>query len=275
MNNEVSRLLNIKTVDIIAELQTKGKNILVNIKKNKKLKISETAGLEDVLSIGKDSRVMLRKNINSEIYGLVNGALGTIIEMNIDNNYVYSLIVKFDKIDKPVIIERFRAEYSPFRNCFITRLQFPLSLAWALTFHKSQGLTLESALIDLGDTVFENGLAYVALSRLKTSKTLLLINFNPGKLKCNKLAIDEYNRLRTKFFPGKLKAINVYNKLPSKYNVYNYQPKIEKDVFSNAAEENEGTSELSPIGILNKSSKKKSTKKILQASKKTNKKILK
>lgn len=46
--------------------------------------------------------------------------------------------------------------------------QFPLTLAWAITIHKSQGLTLECAVIDLGSRDFASGLSFVAISRIKS-----------------------------------------------------------------------------------------------------------
>jgi hypothetical protein len=63
--------------------------------------------------------------------------------------------------------------------------QIPLRLAWAFTIHKSQGVTLDLAQMDLGSNVFEYGQSYVGLSRIRTLEGLYLSGFNPQKIKTN------------------------------------------------------------------------------------------
>ena len=58
-------------------------------------------------------------------------------------------------------------------NTPCTRTQFPLAIAFAITVHKSQGLSVEKAVVDISGTEFTSGLNYVAVSRLKTIEGLL------------------------------------------------------------------------------------------------------
>jgi ATP-dependent DNA helicase PIF1 len=71
-------------------------------------------------------------------------------------------------------------------------------LAWAITIHKSQGLTLEMAEVDVGDDIFECGQTYVALSRVKSLEGLYLTSFEQSKIKVNEKVIEFYANLNSK-----------------------------------------------------------------------------
>lgn len=75
--------------------------------------------------------------------------------------------------------------------------QFPIKPAWAITVHKSQGLTFDNAVIDLPHT-FESGQAYVAFSRCRTLEGIVLKRkVNPSTFFVDKAIVDFYNRLET------------------------------------------------------------------------------
>jgi ATP-dependent DNA helicase PIF1 len=75
--------------------------------------------------------------------------------------------------------------------------QIPLILAWALTIHKSQGVSLDVAEIDIGSGIFEFGQTYVALSRVKSMNGLYLTSFDVSKIRINKKVKEFYENLNT------------------------------------------------------------------------------
>ena len=70
--------------------------------------------------------------------------------------------------------------------------QIPLIYGWAITIHKAQGLTLDKAIIDLGNGIFECGQTYVALSRIKSLEGLYLTAFDYSKIKINIKVMQYY-----------------------------------------------------------------------------------
>lgn len=86
-----------------------------------------------------------------------------------------------------------------------TFTQFPLRLAWAITIHKSQGLTFDKAIIDAGDA-FASGQVYVALSRCRSLEGLVLLSkINPYSIENDKEIVQyEQNKLPVEFLEKEL-----------------------------------------------------------------------
>tara|TARA_R110002072_G_scaffold69902_1_gene169400 strand:- start:1197 stop:2642 length:1446 start_codon:yes stop_codon:yes gene_type:complete len=92
-------------------------------------------------------------------------------------------LVKFNTIDHPIVVGYYT--WKSENNDKIAIAQIPLIYAWAITIHKAQGVTLESALIDIGSNIFEYGQSYVALSRVKSLGGIYLSNLNYNKINAN------------------------------------------------------------------------------------------
>lgn len=125
------------------------------------------------LQLRKGARVMMIKNVSVE-EGLVNGSVGTVVDFESGLP-----IVKFDNgVQRAVNHSDWEIEVN---NARVKASQIPLMLCWGMTVHKIQSLTLERAVMDLGD-VFCDGQMYVALSRLKSIENLYLKSFNPDRI---------------------------------------------------------------------------------------------
>lgn len=149
---------------------TKGFNTLVeNLKKS-------CLALEQLkLKIG--AEVMFIKNDTLGKY--VNGTRGVVIAFE---NSAEGLPVVKTYDGKILTVHREEWTYEENGVIRATLVQIPLRLAWAITIHKSQGMTLDAAEIDLGDA-FEPGMGYVALSRVRSLDGLKLMNLNEIALK--------------------------------------------------------------------------------------------
>lgn len=88
------------------------------------------------------------------------------------------------------------------KDIYVTLKQFPLCVAYAVSIHKSQGLSLDAAVIDIGTSVFKDGMRYAALSPSRTLTGLYIINVAFNKICAERKCIIEYNRLRTMHQPN-------------------------------------------------------------------------
>ncbi|MBS9769016.1 MAG: AAA family ATPase, partial [Trichodesmium erythraeum GBRTRLIN201] len=142
---------------------------------------------ELVLKIG--AQVIFIKNDTERRW--VNGAIGQVVELGdgvikvkLENGIIHSVLKRvwentkyqYDKKNKKIEQETIG-----------TFKQYPLKLAWAITIHKSQGLTFDRVVVDFGKGTFASGQAYVALSRVTTFEGLLLRQ----KIHATDIYIDE------------------------------------------------------------------------------------
>jgi len=143
----------------------------------------------ETLVLKKGAIVMFVKNNFKQKY--VNGTLGEVIGFNRSSR----LPIVLTKDKREIEVETSTWYYSEDDKVLASISQLPLRLAWAITIHKSQGMSLDQAQIDLGST-FGKGMAYVALSRLRSLAGLNLIDFKEKALWTDPYLIELDKRLR-------------------------------------------------------------------------------
>lgn len=179
-NKDVNAINNLE-LDKIRE-----KKFVYNMHSSGEIKIVEALKrnclASEELVLKKGAEVMFLKN-NFE-RGYVNGTLGKIVGFD---NSDYPIVKTFSGKRIIAIPASWTIEEDDIVKAEIN--QIPLRLAWAITVHKSQGMTLDAAEIDLSKA-FEKGMGYVALSRVKTLDGIKLIGFNETALEVRPEVIE-------------------------------------------------------------------------------------
>ncbi len=154
----------IKEKSLGYEMQARGNKKLIEF-------LKQSCLAPEKLVLKKGARVMFVKNNFDE--GYVNGTVGDIIGFNPENNFPVVKTLQGRKIIvSPATWEVLEDDVA------LARIkQIPLRLAWAITVHKSQGMSLDAAEIDLGKS-FEYGMGYVALSRVRKLSGIKLLGIN-------------------------------------------------------------------------------------------------
>ncbi len=161
----------------------------------------------------KNIEKIFKSSLVLEELALKKGAVVIFIKNNLEAGYLNGTtgtVESFSSIDNMPIVRttdgkkiKLEPEEWSLENdsgkVMATVSQVPLRLAWAITVHKSQGMTLDAAEIDLSKT-FETGQGYVALSRIKNIEGLRLVGLNSMALRVDPLIlhIDERIKMASK-----------------------------------------------------------------------------
>ncbi len=147
--------------------------------------------LDEVLELKVDAQIMFIKNDQSFDKNYFNGKMGVVKSISKDEIWVH-----FEEENKSIEVEK--QEWQNIRyfvnentkeieeEVLGTFVHYPIKLAWAITVHKSQGLTFDKAALDVSQ-VFVPGQAYVALSRLRSLNGLILLS----QLQMNGISNDD------------------------------------------------------------------------------------
>ncbi|CAJ1962314.1 unnamed protein product [Cylindrotheca closterium] len=158
---------------------------------------------EEKLQLKIGAQVMLIKNEGQGKKQLVNGSRGKIVGFRkpppsikpaeaallLPGVEKYPVVQFISGVKKIILPTSFESRLIGIGSC--TRIAIPLKLAWAITTHKAQGLTLDYVIADLGE-VFAEAQTYVALSRASDEAGLELRNFSPNRVKANRIALSFY-----------------------------------------------------------------------------------
>ncbi|NWX19720.1 PIF1 helicase, partial [Aegotheles bennettii] len=137
------------------------------------------------------AQVMLAKNLDVA-QGLVNGARGVVVGFESEEKGLPKVrflcgVTQVIKMEKWV--------FKGLSGVHLSRQQLPLKLAWAISIHKSQGMSLDCVEISLS-RVFESGQAYVALSRARSLAGLRVLDFDPKVVRADPSVLQFYRQLR-------------------------------------------------------------------------------
>nr|MBP9771108.1 helix-turn-helix domain-containing protein [Candidatus Gracilibacteria bacterium] len=175
----------------LSELSGSSNNFKMSAKGNKTLQESLMRNClsPTILNLKVEAMVMCTKN-NFEA-GYVNGTLARVVGFEPFEGY--PIIETANK--KRITIEPVSWEVAEEGKVLASIEQIPLRLAWAITVHKSQGMSLDAVEVDLSKA-FVYGQGYVALSRVRTLAGLKVLGMNPQALQVDPKIIKENERFK-------------------------------------------------------------------------------
>lgn len=149
-------------------------------------KLKEQLVVGENILLKKGALIMMRVNNFQE--GFINGTIGHIVGITPD-------VLTIKKLDGTIIhVKKHIFEFLNGNGEVIAKAKnFPLTLAWAITIHKSQGASLDKALISL-DRLWLHGQAYTALSRLKSSQGLYITKWDKSSFIVDKKVAKNFKK---------------------------------------------------------------------------------
>lgn len=184
--------------------------------------------IDEVIKLKIGAQVMFVKNDLSPEKRYFNGKIGTVTALNsesvavqCEDDYIEVGFVTWENI-KYSLNPKTQAISEKIEGTFT---QVPLRLAWAITIHKSQGLTFEKAVIDAEDS-FAHGQTYVALSRCKTLEGIVLKTPVKKSSIINDTVVNSFNKKMEENQPDEnlLKKAQKEFQLELLEDLFNYNP---------------------------------------------------
>ncbi|MEI6864344.1 MAG: PIF1 family DEAD/DEAH box helicase [Candidatus Adlerbacteria bacterium] len=179
-----SELQNLPTMPRVYEMRSKGSLPLVDALKRNCLS-------PEALSLKVGAKVMFTKNDPEGDY--YNGTMGHVLEFSKMSGHPIVKLLNGRVLEVDTV--EWAVQDGAKKLASIEQL--PLRLAWAITVHKSQGMSLDAAVIDLSQA-FEYGQGYVALSRVRTLEGLYLLGFNERALEVHPEVKEQDDLFRDK-----------------------------------------------------------------------------
>lgn len=143
------------------------------------------------VTLKKGAQVMLVANLDVSM-GLVNGSRGVITQIE-EGKVVVKFKGKQNEFEEEIVPYDFKIEH---QGELLVRKIIPLILGYASTIHKCQGLSLDCAIVNCGDSIFSPAQAYVALSRVRSLEGLFLEQLRTDKIFPNKRALEYDNKMK-------------------------------------------------------------------------------
>ena len=150
-------------------------------------KYATDAKIPEFLTLCVGAQVMVNRNICFD-EGIVNGTRGIIVSLT-----ATSVTLRLVS-GSLCAISYFHVKSEDVDERYLDFKYLPLQLSWAMSIHKSQGATIDCLEIDLGESIFTSGQAYVAISRARNSESVKITHFNKKSIKVDPLVLSFYER---------------------------------------------------------------------------------